>query len=173
VSRRLSAALGKLEEQVHSLGIWMLAAVLVLLGQLRVLRDHQAVSIATLGAAAVVALGVVAISPPAAPARTAFAPATGHSITALVPGDEQTGSAESQPVALLTTSNDGSAGFNAARPSVKPSQPTTLARGQGCGGNPTDAPPFVPVGPRGDGPHESPVTHPGKGGCGPHAIEAQ
>ena len=172
VSRRLSTALAKLEEQVHSLGIWMLAAVLVLLGQLRVLRDHQAATIATLGAATVIALGVVAVSPPAAPAKTAAAPATGHSISATVPGDQLTGLAGSEPVTLSTTSNDGSAGVSSARPSVKPSQANTLTTSRGCGGNPTDAPPVVPVGPRGAGPHGSPVTHPGKGGCGPHAIAA-
>jgi len=35
----------------------------------------------------------------------------------------------------------------------------------GCHGNPTSAPPPVPVGPRGDHPSGAPVTHPGPGGC--------
>ncbi len=38
VSRRLTNALGKLEEQVTSLGVWMLSAVLVVLASLRSLR---------------------------------------------------------------------------------------------------------------------------------------
>jgi hypothetical protein len=36
----------------------------------------------------------------------------------------------------------------------------------GCHGNPTSAAPPTPVRSHGAG---SPVTHPGKGGCGPHA----
>jgi len=35
-----------------------------------------------------------------------------------------------------------------------------------CYGNPTSAPPAVPVGPRAGHPQEPPVTHPGPGGCG-------
>jgi sigma-70-like protein len=43
---------------------------------------------------------------------------------------------------------------------------------RGCGGNPTNAPPDTPVGPRtAPGQGASPVTHPGAGGCGPHAGE--
>jgi len=169
VSRRLSTALGKLEVQVRSLGIWMLAGVLVLLGHLRVLRDHQAVSIATLGAATVVALGVVAVSPAAAPARTAIAPAMGHSISALVIGDWQTAAGPLQPITALNTSNDLSAGVNSSRPATKPVKEETVADSNGCGGNPTSAPPAVPVGPRPGHATGSPVTHPGRGGCGPKA----
>ena len=168
VSRRLSNALGKLEEQVHSLGIWMLAAVLVLLGQLRVLRDHQAVSIATLGAATVVALGVVAVSPPGAPAKTAFAPATGHSIGATVPGDWSPASTESMAITVLTN-NQTPLDLDGGKPAVKPAKATIASPTHGCGGKPTNAPPRVPVGPRGPIPHSPPVTHPGKGGCGPKA----
>jgi len=164
VSRRLSTALGKLEEQVHSLGIWMLAAVLVLLSQLRVLRDHQAVSIAAVGVATVVALGVVAVSPPAPQTKTGLAPSTGHSIAAPVPGDSHT--APAQSITVLSNSDRVSDGVNATKPSVKPAKETTVAKSQGCDGNPTSAPPAVPVGPRGLGPHDPPVTHPGPGVCG-------
>jgi len=36
---------------------------------------------------------------------------------------------------------------------------------EGCGGNPTNAPPAVPVGPRAGHPSGAPVTHPSAGGC--------
>src|SRR5256885_1910495 len=51
VSRRLSNALAKLEEQVTTLGVWMLATALVVLASLRSLREHQAITIAAVGAA--------------------------------------------------------------------------------------------------------------------------
>ena len=160
VSRRLSTALGKLEVQVRSLGIWMLAGVL---------QVRPGCQSATLGAATVVALGVVAVSPAAAPARTAIAPAMGHSISALVIGDWQTAAGPLQPITALNTSNDLSAGVNSSRPATKPVKEETVADSNGCGGNPTSAPPAVPVGPRPGHATGSPVTHPGRGGCGPKA----
>ena len=50
-------------------------------------------------------------------------------------------------------------------PSKDTSSDTAGNPSRGCHGNPTDAPPDTPVGPRGfhTGP---PVTHPGPGGCG-------
>jgi hypothetical protein len=172
VSRRLSTALGKLEEHVQTLGIWMLSAVLVVLAQLRLLRDHQAVTIAAAGAAAVVAIGVVASSPAALPARAGLTPSTGHSISAILPAHGATSAApQSAPVTVLHADNNVAATVKPVKQSKQASTDPDEQKARGCGGNPTDAPPAVPVGPRGAGPHTSPVTHPGKGGCGPHRAD--
>ena len=171
VSRRLTNALGKLEEQVTSLGVWMLSAVLVVLASLRGLREHQAVTIAAVSAAAVVAIGVVASNPGATPAKSALVPPSGHSIAAAaLPAGSHFAVAQSAPVAVAATrvEHAATAAVNATKPAHKPAK-ETVATTHGCGGNPTDAPPSVPVGPRGPSPHGPPVTHPGKGGCGPKA----
>jgi hypothetical protein len=166
VGRRLSTALGKLEDHVQTLGIWMLSAVLVLLAQLRMLRDHQAVTIAAASAATVVAFAVVASSPAVLPAKSGFVPATGHSISAIPPADWVPDSSQSAPAAGLSIDTDG----NAAKPArISGHQAPLETTTNGCGGNPTDAAPTTPVGPRGPIPHGAPVTHPGPGGCGPHA----
>ncbi len=167
VSRRLTNALGKLEEQVTSLGVWMLSAVLVVLASLRSLREHQAMTtITAVSAATVVAIAVVASNPAPAPAKSALVPSTGHSIGAGLPADSQ--SALTQSASVTSVERTAAAALNTTKPAHDPSKQTVAAT-NGCGGNPTDAPPSVPVGPRGPAPHTAPVTHPGKGGCGPNA----
>jgi RNA polymerase sigma factor (sigma-70 family) len=166
VSRRLTNALGKLEQQVTSLGVWMLSAVLVVLASLRSLREHQAMTIVAVSAATVVAIGVVASNPAPAPAKSALVPSTGHSIAAGLPAD--THSPVTQSATSTSVERTAAAALDTTKPANKPSKQTVVAT-NGCGGNPTDAPPSVPVGPRGPGPHSAPVTHPGKGGCGPKA----
>src|SRR6266550_5467621 len=166
VSRRLTNALGKLEEQVTSLGVWMLSAVLVVLASLRSLREHQAMTIVAVSAATVVAIGVVAANPAAPPAKSALVPPTGHSIAAALPAGSHSAGAQSAAVTVARprVEHAATAVVNATKPAKE-----TLAATPGCGGNPTDAPPSVPVGPRGPAPHSPPVTHPGKGGCGPNS----
>jgi hypothetical protein len=75
------------------------------------------------------------------------------------------------PVAQIVTPNVTPAGVasvvNVVRVSAVPPLPVivTLAKApgsRGCHGNPTNAPPSVPVGRHSGG---SPVIHPGKGGC--------
>src|SRR2546430_2309198 len=82
VSRRLTNALGKLEEQVTSLGVWMLSAVLVVLASLRSLREHQAMTIAAVSAATGAAIRGGAAEPAAPPAQSALRPPTGPSVVA-------------------------------------------------------------------------------------------
>ena len=170
VSRRLTNALGKLEEQVTSLGVWMLSAVLVVLASLRSLREHQAMTIAAVSAATVVAIGVVAANPAAPPAKSALVPPTGHSIAAPLPSGWHFAVAQSAPftVTPMRVEHATTAAVNDTKSAHKPAKETDAVT-DGCGGKPTNAPPAVPVGPRGSGPHIPPVTHPGKGGCDPQA----
>src|SRR2546430_6089656 len=63
VSRRLTNPLGKLEEQVTSLGVWMLSAVLGVPASLRGLREQPAAPIAAVSAPAAVADALVATQP--------------------------------------------------------------------------------------------------------------
>src|SRR5439155_14028094 len=123
VSRRLTNALGKLEEQVTSLGVWMLSAVLVVLASLRSLREHQAMTIVAVSAATVVAIGVVASNPAAAPAKSAVTPSTGHSIAAGLPADSHSTLTQSAPVAATSTSveHSASAALNTTKPAHEPS----------------------------------------------------
>jgi len=159
----------------------MLATALVVLASLRSLREHQAVTIAAVGAATVVAIGVVVANPAAPPVKSAFVPATGHSIAAAVAVDSHTTVTQSAPVTALSTNVEltHAGRVIASKPAHKPARDKALTDendtetdedegttgNHGCGGKPTNAPPSVPVGPRPNHETGSPVTHPGPGGC--------
>jgi DNA-binding CsgD family transcriptional regulator len=176
VRRRLAIALERLDAYISRTGAWLSAIVLlgaayaighaIRLGRLaaatassadRTQRLAATVAAGTLTAAA---LGIAAYTSASAVPSTARH--TYNAISPLLPvgalaapgqGPHAVHPAAARPVtvALMSnTSSDSSAGHRHPN--------------NGCGANPTSAPPAVPVGPRGShvGP---PITHPTAGGC--------
>jgi len=181
VRRRLWIALGLLEAYIGRTGIWLSALILVaatsaLRPAARVGhwvttaagstdRIQRVASTLTAGAMSVAVLGIVAFtsdsitpqrSPSAATAQSGAQTSVGAPNLASI--DSPTTQPSTQPnieEASITTSatthvSEGTAAAGARQ------------HDNGCDGNPTSAPPPVPVRSHGTG---SPVTHPDAGGC--------
>ena len=173
VRRRLAVALARLEDSMRRAGVWVWAvaigalAVYSRFAHSRGARWPSTVAMVAAGTATAVTIGVVAVTPSAAPAA---GPSSGQ---ALVTQHGLTVPTFGRPLRLVLTTTVPEVVVAAPGPAehgVKhsPAQTITVTPRMGCHGNPTDAPPVTPVGPRGS--HlGAPVTHPGKGGCGPHA----
>ncbi|HKW60774.1 MAG TPA: RNA polymerase sigma factor [Candidatus Dormibacteraeota bacterium] len=174
VRRRLSLALARLEESMRRAGVWVSALALAGLAlysrmahSVRDTRWPSTVAVLAAGTATAVTLGVVAVSPPLATATQSSTQAhTSQPVIALP--------TIGRLVAVVTTTAPDAVAPDVpggvASSAAKHASTETVAHISpfGCHGNPTNAPPTTPVGTR--GPHPgAPVTHPGKGGCGPHA----
>ena len=173
--RRLWAALERLELYVSAAGAW-LAALLVgfsvyVLSRLAKVTEsadtaQRVAATVTVGALAAAAVGVITVIPStgaprhASPMAAAPAPPVLHVIfpAANISAPRGIEPAPGQQV-FGKTKKDAA---DAARDEF----PATGGgrSSNGCHGNPTGAPPAVPVGPRGVHPHGSPVNPP-KGGC--------
>lgn len=169
VRRRLSLALARLEESMRRAGSWVsllaLGAVALytrMAHSARTTRWPSTVAVVAAGTATAVTIGVVAVDPFPSQASTPSSRAT-QPLAALPAVDG--------PAPFLTTTGQtpttpGAQVVSATRHlSTLSSDANAVV---GCHGNPTSAPPPVPVGARGTQ-AGAPVTHPGKGGCGPHA----
>jgi hypothetical protein len=190
VSRRLWLGLKRLEAYISRTGTWLstfllLAAAYVLYRPARMARSVGAAAsgdwtqrlVSTVAVAATVsAVGLAAVSPDAIRPGKSPAPAPLQAVAAApsldlsVPPGHVTNLAPA-PVARIVTPNVPPVVVTSVVPlvhlSAVPPLPVivTLPRAhghRGCGGNPTNAPPSVPVGRHSGG---SPVIHPGKGGC--------
>jgi RNA polymerase sigma factor (sigma-70 family) len=186
IHRRLAAAVENLEAYISRSGAWLSAVVLALAGgaTLRMSRlgrsamdfagkaDWPQKLAATLaaGAFATAVLGVVSVTPDSVTPKPSpritrhFAPPITESVQRL-------GSIPAAPRTVVLAQDRPA--LNAV-PGVKPESPaiaattkTTVAvhSNKGCDGNPTSAPPRVPVGSKNGHPTGAPVTHPTKGGC--------
>jgi RNA polymerase sigma factor (sigma-70 family) len=186
VSRRLAAALSQLEEHARGVGIWLAAFALVALGVVSrpsatywrvagALRSDGWTLAAAVGTATVVtaaSIAVVATSPQTALATPSTFSPEARSINAAVIF-APTGDVPSSTVTVVAPAIEPAGQVHKSKATHDPltqTAPTTAANG--CGGNPTNAPPETPIGPRADGAHTSPVTHPGSGGCGPYAEQS-
>jgi DNA-binding CsgD family transcriptional regulator len=166
VSRRLSAALARLEQHARNVGIWLAAfGVAVLTATQRRLNALtrsdalQAASLSTFGvvtAATITFAGVEASSPAVsslsshqARSTSAVAQLAGHSVVTVT----------------RVTAVNPAVPLNAAK--LKREKSSTRSAGSyGCHGKPVSAALRVQLRAHGAG---SPVSHPGRGGCGPHA----
>ena len=164
VRRRLWKALERLEMYVSAAGAW-LAALLVgfsvyVLSRLARLTDsadtvQRVAATVTVGVLAAAVVGVITVIPSTSTPR--HAPPRAAGLQVIVPaasinapqgvghviGNEKSDAAIAVALEATTTGSQSS---------------------NGCHGNPTGAPAITPVGPRGAGPHGSPVQPP-KGGC--------
>lgn len=189
VSRRLSAALERLEDYLWRTGTWVSSLLLIALALLTrrtrsvgrfVSTAHSqawtnSLAATAAGAATVVALGLVTISADSPTLKHPSAPATAR----VNPSGPLTGETAQVPGILSVLPDAGStrtgqppgAPATSGQPDQSPKL-TTSSTDPGCDGNPTSAPPAVPVGTRTNHPTGAPVTHPTAGGCGPHGAEA-
>jgi len=133
-------------------------------------RVHLVAATLAVGALGVASVGFVALNKPATPtagAPTAIAP--NFHVTAGVPSlpsgplavaaNVVPGTAAGLIVATKAASNGGNA--QTGGPSTNAGGPSP----NGCQGNPTNAPPSLPIASRDHHPTSPPVTHPGPGGC--------
>jgi RNA polymerase sigma factor (sigma-70 family) len=181
VSRRLASALEHLEEHARNVGIWLAAFALVALGVVArpgqtywrlagAMREDRWTLAAAVGTATIVTVASIAAvaTSPVNPLHvpSPFSPAA-RSVHAnpIAPFADSF----STTTAGVVTAAIEAVGTQKAKPTHVQGTQTQSTATNGCGGNPTDAPPSTPIGPRGEGPHTSPVTHPGPGGCGPQA----
>ena len=178
VRRRIVLALATLDDQIRRAGTWASTILLLLLASavargrvvgrtFGVLRATPAGSVilttATGAAVGAVVFGAIMSNQGVASGEhgttrvTAGAPFV---TTVNAPLTSTTGGL--QLPQGKNTSDTGAGKSSAANTSLDP----------GCDGNPTNAPPATPVGPRtAHGQGQSPVTHPHAGGCGPHGVE--
>jgi hypothetical protein len=182
VRRRLWAGLKHLEAYINRSGTWLSAVIL--LGVAYVIErtaklgrwanvdwTHKLASTVAVGAVTATAIGLTAMIPDSAsPGRSSTTTATAPTTAARPIAAVQVSPAHvsnlgpAQTASILTPER--------SNPKVKPDRPVPVTATEtetdkdpsnhGCGGNPTSAPPPVPVGRH---PHGSPVSHPSKGGC--------
>ena len=173
VSRRLSVALARLEEHARNVGIWLAAVGLVALagiqrrfGVLGRSEGWQAAAIGTAGVVTVATVAFVSVTPSSPAVKAAVFSQVAQSVNAHAQFGLAT-SSHHNASATVVTATEPETPKKAAKIPHDSSGATVQASVLGCHGNPTSAAPPTPVRSHGGG---SPVTHPGKGGCGPHAL---
>ena len=172
VGRRMTLALARLEESARRAGAW--ASALVLLGlaaysrwvaTARSGRWPSGLAMAAAGTVTVVAVGVSVATPAPTEATQGPAPVVAMPIQVPLPADHTFSTTIGTVGVTVSADTKPAKGHAGDGPAHAANQaPVTASRI--CGGNPTDAPPITPVGPRGAGPHTPPVTIPPRGGCG-------
>ena len=170
VSRRLSSALSRLEESMRRAGVWItmlallgLAAYARLAHYVRTNRWPSTVALVAAGTATTVAITFAVAPPTASGARPVTVTQKAQSIRLLPPGLQPAAIIVSnQPVAVVLDKAVEKTGSQIKHDASQ----TIVTTSRVCHGNPTSAPPPVPVGPRGAHPTGPPVTVPGPGGCG-------
>ena len=172
VSRRLSVALARLEEHARNVGIWLAAVGLVALAGIQrrfgvLVRSEgwQAAAIGTAGVVTVATVAFVSVTPSSPAVKPAVFNQVAQSVNAHAQFGVATSTDHKAPTTAVTQTKPSKLKKAAKIPHESSATPVP-ASVLGCHGNPTSAPPPTPVRSHGGG---SPVTHPGKGGCGPHA----
>jgi len=129
-------------------------------------KVERLVATLSVGAVTVAAIGFVSSTSQAAPPSKAPPAASAGLIHAHQAGLLPFGPTVPQTVAVLSDPTKPVAGGDSkSNQNLAGTPPSAGSRHNGCDGNPTSAPPPVPVGsPRGH-PTGAPVTHPGAGGC--------
>lgn len=186
VRRRIVLGLANLDGQIRRAGTWASTVLLLLLATAAARARVAGHAVSALRA---MPAGNVILT-------TAAGAAAGAVIFGAIVSNQSAAAGDHGPSQALTTVTGGAPlSLSALDPMPSttdlgrtsgPSQDKTNNAGQGtvtshaaggtldpgCDGNPTNAPPATPVGPRTThGAGQSPVTHPGAGGCGPHGVE--
>jgi sigma-70-like protein len=158
VRRRISAALARLDEYVRQARIWVASVAVVAFAHVRATRWPGGVPTAAAATATVVALGVAGAAPDFLDSKqgTNPPPAAVQSIGRVLAAPTITLIVSGNPVATGVQLHKDSKALTADADKID----------KNCSGKPTNAPPPVPVGPRGPRPHLPPVSHPA-GGCRP------
>jgi DNA-binding CsgD family transcriptional regulator len=194
VQRRLRAALGDMEAFLRRSGGALSTWIVLTAGQFadRHIRAGRQWRSSAHGMHSVLATGVAAVAVASTVAIVSLAPAPATSSPAprgpqaTAPPALPDGATPASAVGTVDTTSPPLAGLSvpalaevdsaavsgAARDeapagpgSAKPTAVGARHENLGCDGNPTSAPPEVPVGPRQDHVPRAPVSHPGAGGC--------
>lgn len=188
VGRRLSAALESLEREISRAGTSVSVIVLLslaymfrrtaslqrLASTLRSMGWQEIVAVSAAGTVTAIALGVVVAGHDSPVQRhpAVQAASSPYPFGSLV---EQASPFTSQspvtPSGTISESGQLPRGGTTTGQTGDSAAGTTASTDPGCDGNPTSAPPVVPVGPRSGHPAGAAVTHPTAGGCGPHGAE--
>jgi sigma-70-like protein len=186
VQRRLGVALERLETYISRSGAWLSGVVLLVASYAMVRaaglgrstasfigRADRAQSVAAtlaVGAFAAASVGLVAVTSDSAAPRSAQA-ATSPFIVQATESAQMLGSGPDAPRSVMPAQHRPDAATVSGGKAVAHALETTplvavaLHSSNGCHGNPTNAPPVVPVGSKGTHRTGSPVTHPTAGGC--------
>ena len=166
--RRLWAALERLEMYVSAAGAW-LAALLIgfsvyVLSRLAKVTEsadttQRVAATVTVGVLAAAVVGVITVIPSTGSPRLASPKAA---VTSTIPGFQVTFPAANITVPAGVEQAPGQEVFGSAKKNADLAEPASLSNG--CHGNLTGAPPFLPVAGRGFHPTGPPV-HPPVGGC--------
>ena len=174
VSRRLAVALARLEEHARNVGIWLAAFGLVALagmqrrfGVLSRSEGWQAAAIGTAGVVTVATVAFVSVTPSSPAVKAAVFSQVAQSVNAHAQFGLATSNTTHRAPATEVTETKPATLKKAAKTVHESGGTPAQASALGCHGNPTSAAPPTPVRSHGAG---SPVTHPGSGGCGPHAV---
>jgi DNA-binding CsgD family transcriptional regulator len=171
VSRRLSAALARLEDSMRRAGVWIttlallgLAAYERLAQYVRNNRWPSTVALVAAGTATTVAITMVVAPSAASGARPATVSQRAQAIRVVTTRELPAAAVivSDQPVTVAVDQPSAKAG----NPSKHEASQPVVTASRICHGNPTSAPPPIPVGSPGAHPTGAPVTHPGPGGCG-------
>jgi Sigma-70, region 4 len=187
VRRRLGAALESLETYISRSGAWLSAVVLLVgsgvTGRATRLGRSAAGFVGTAewpqklaatlaaGALATAALGLVGVTSDSATPQSAPG-ATGHFVFPTIESVQALRSNPRSAPRTVVLAKDRSAvttvrGGKPDPPALANTPTTTVVAhpNNGCDGNPTSAPPRVPVASKSNHPTGAPVTHPTAGGC--------
>jgi len=173
VSRRLTAALARLEESAKGAAAGLSAlALLALAGYSRWVATARstrwpgAAAMAAAGTATAVAVGFAIANPAPSETAHASAPMSANAIHVSLPVQRPLIPISAAPTAVVVAPDQDAAKDHAGNGPQHAANQASVTASRICQGNPTSAPPAVPVGPRAGHPHEPPVMHPGPGGCG-------
>jgi DNA-binding CsgD family transcriptional regulator len=180
VRRRLLGAVERLDAYISHTGtgllVFVLAVATFVVSHTTRHRITSAISsadkverlVATLsvGAVTAAAIGIVSLtSPPASPSKAPPA-ASARLIHTNELGLQPLAPTEPQTVPMLSAPTKPVAGgASKTYQDLTGTSQSAGPRHNGCDGNPTSAPPRVPVGSPSGHPTGAPVTHPGAGGC--------
>jgi RNA polymerase sigma factor (sigma-70 family) len=189
VRRRLGAALERLDAYISRSGAW-LSAVVVLAASYATghaarlgrsasgfadsaERAQKLAGTLTAGAMAIAAIGMFGVTSDSATPGKSAPTATSPFMAPTIASAQEVGSGPDTPPTVvpgqdrtLVVAAKTRGGTHAPVATVE-APPSTVAShvNNGCGGNPTSAPPQVPVGSQDSHPSSAPVTHPTAGGC--------
>jgi len=186
VQRRLGVALQRLETYISRSGAWLSSVVLLVASYATVRsarlvrstasvigtadRAQKVAATLAVGALTAATVGLVGVTSDSAPPKSAHA-ATIPLIFPATESAQRSGSGPDGPRIVMPGQDRPDAGTvgrgEADMPALETTPPATVAlhSSNGCHGNPTNAPPPVPVGSKGTDRTGSPVTHPSAGGC--------
>jgi len=184
VRRRLSVALARLEDDARRSGAWIASIATAIL--LKILEPGTRLSrvaagirhpdwstglaaALTIGTVGAVGVGLLVVDHDSSTVSRASASADGRiaglpHVTTVAARSPQEG-LPVDPAKTGVASNPPAAGRDKSGSPTVTSKQTSGDAKEGCGGNPTNAPPSVPVGSHASHPTGAPVTHPSAGGC--------